>query len=385
MINEACSHGREAPALILKDLHDSQAGEYRHKCCVCAYHEGYRLGLTQARQPAGVMEECHAGLHLAKAIIDQLPESQAGEGRHKCAICAFHAGSEAARQQAPQTRGMTYKGFGDESKKYQKWARQALPILVAQAKARNTITYGQLALEMYIPNPRNLNMVLGAVGTELKNLSREWGEEIPPLNCLVVNKHERTPQQGIGFFMPPEEFEKQPRVRQQEILHELNWKIWDYPRWDDVLRYFKLEPIVPARSKVLQAIAKEAKYGKGGGETEDHRRLKEYVKENPQVIGLPKSLRGETEYMFLSNDEIDVLFKSSPNWVGVEVKGVRSDPVDIMRGIFQCVKYKALIEAAQRYEQVNVGGRVLLVLAGTLPPDLRRVLGLLKIELVEKI
>lgn len=280
---------------------------------------------------------------------------------------------------------MAYNGFGDESKKYQTRARLALPLLIAQAKARNTITYGQLALEMEMPNPRNLNMVLGAVGTELKNLGREWHEEVPALTCLVINKHEKTPQRGIQFHMPPEEFKKLPPASQEELLRHLNRDIWDYPRWDDVLRHFDLEPVVPARSKTLQAIAKEAKYGGNGGETEDHRRLKEYVKENPQLFGLPRSVSARTEYPFLSNDEIDVLFKSVPTWVGVEVKSARSDPSDIQRGIFQCVKYRALIEATQRYEQVQLASRVILVLGGTLPPELRTTVGLLNIELREKV
>lgn len=276
-------------------------------------------------------------------------------------------------------------GFGDGSKLYQQRAKNALPLLVAQAKAGNTITYGQLAREMDMPNPRNLNNVLGAVGDELKALSRTWGEEVPPITCLVLNKVKKSPQRGIGFHMPVEEFKKLPRASQNAILHELDRDIWAYPRWDDVLRHFRLAPAVPAKSPQLEAIANKAKHGKGGGETEDHRALKIYVKENPHVIGLPRNLKGETEFPFISADRIDVLFKSRSTWIGVEVKGVRSDDADIMRGIFQCVKYKALIEAAQRYEQVEIDSRVILVLGAKLPDVLRRIVGLLKIELKEQI
>ena len=117
------------------------------------------------------------------------------------------------------------------------------------------------------------------------------------------------------------------------MLNALNQDIWDYPRWDFRCSYFtcKVDPIVPAQSKIIQEIAVEVKYGRAGGETEDHRRLKEYVRANPEAVGLPKSLSGQTEYMFLSCDEIDVLFKSSPTWVGIEVTGPRSDAADIMR------------------------------------------------------
>jgi hypothetical protein len=271
------------------------------------------------------------------------------------------------------------------SKLYQKRAKQALPLLVAQAKAGNTITYGQLALEMEMPNPRNLNHVLGTVGDELKALSKKWKQKIPPINCLVINKQKKTPQRGIGFHMSADKFKKLSRSRQQEVLHELDRDIWDYPRWDDVLLHFRLPPAVPAKSRELQAIAAKAKYGKGGGETDDHRKLKEFVKGNPQVLGLSARLNGEKEYSFLSADKIDVLFRSSSKWIGVEVKGIRSDEADIMRGIFQCVKYKALMEAAQRFEQADVDSRVMLVLGGKLPQPLRRVVALLKIEVKEEI
>ena len=392
-----CKHGSTAPDHILREIHESQEGIrggeliWRHKCCVCAFARGEELARTQAQAPSGKCECKTTLLRAPEDILYALPISQAGSsglGRHQCAICALHAGFKAASARTSGTSSAAYPGFGDESKKFQKRAREALPLLVAQAKARNTITYGQLALEMGMPNPRNLNMVLGALGTELKKLSREWDEEVPPLNCIVVNKHDRTPHQGIGFYMPPEEFRKLSAGRQQEILHELNRSIWDYPSWDDVLIHFKLEPLVPARSKSLQAVeksVKEAKYGKSGGETEEHRRLKEYVKENPQLLGISRSLRGKIEHMFLSNDEIDVLFKCTSTWVGVEVKGVRSDSPDIMRGIFQCIKYKALLEASQRYEQVEVDSRVVLVLGGALPQELRSVVGILNIEFVENV
>jgi len=149
--------------------------------------------------------------------------------------------------------------------------------------------------------------------------------------------------------------------------------------------YANVGSVLTAKSLSLPAIAKQAKYGRAGGETEDHRRLKEYVKSNPRLIGLSKTAHGESEYLFLSSDAIDVLFKSPQIWVGVEVKSARSDPPDIMRGIFQCMKYKALMEATQKYERQGAGTRVVLVLGGNLPPELRAIVRLLEIELREKV
>jgi hypothetical protein len=380
MTTETCRHNHNAPTAILTRLHESQAGKHRHKCCVCAYHEGRQVALKKKAQPAGDMQRCHAGRFLSKPFLRKLPQSQAGEGRHKCAICAYHAGFRTAREQGAASTELSYKGFGDGTKKYQQRAREVLPLLVALAKSRNTITYGRLAPMIDMPNPRNLNAVLGAVGTELRNLGREWREKIPPLNCLVLNKHLKTPREGIQFYMAPAKFARFSHAKQQKILHALYEAVWNYPRWDAVLHHFNLEPVMPAKSKTLQAIANQAKYGRGGVETKDHRRLKEYVKAHPHVVGLPKSLRGKTEFEFRSSDKIDVLFRSSSVWVGVEVKSLRSDELDLMRGIFQCVKYKALIEATQKLEQPKAYNRVILVLAGALPPKLRSVAVQLQVD-----
>src|SRR4051794_35751946 len=83
---------------------------------------------------------------------------------------------------------------------YQRKAREALPILVRQAEACRPITYGDLAEEIGMPNPRNLNLPLGSIGQTLENLSKRWREKIPPLQCLVVNKNTGLPGEGIDWF-----------------------------------------------------------------------------------------------------------------------------------------------------------------------------------------
>ena len=72
--------------------------------------------------------------------------------------------------------------FGDRP--YQVRARAALPILVRQVDAREPITYTDLAKELGMPNPRNLNWVLGSIGETLLDLSRKWNETIPLINTL---------------------------------------------------------------------------------------------------------------------------------------------------------------------------------------------------------
>lgn len=68
--------------------------------------------------------------------------------------------------------------WGD--KLYQQRARKALPFLVRQAIVGETIFYSDLAEELEMPNARNLNYVLGCIGTTLEELAEETEEEIPP-------------------------------------------------------------------------------------------------------------------------------------------------------------------------------------------------------------
>lgn len=46
------------------------------------------------------------------------------------------------------------------NKLYQIRAREALPLLVRQAHSAQTIFYSDLAAELKMPNPRNLNLFL---------------------------------------------------------------------------------------------------------------------------------------------------------------------------------------------------------------------------------
>ena len=76
------------------------------------------------------------------------------------------------------------------------------------------------------------------------------------------------------------------------------------------------------------------------------------------------------EHPFASGDRLDVLFKNGSEWVGVEVKGPASDDLDLKRGLFQCVKYQALLEAEQRLLQQGVNCRMILAICQTLPKTL---------------
>ena len=94
-----CQHDKTAPDEILESLHENQAGAQRHKCTECAFEEGYQRGRI-SQYPLEGNEECQQQRRGSTEVMDALPESQAGPGRHKCCICAYHAGFARGRSMA---------------------------------------------------------------------------------------------------------------------------------------------------------------------------------------------------------------------------------------------------------------------------------------------
>lgn len=88
---ETCDHGNSAPLEVVTTLAEYQGGVGRHKCVICAYQAGVN-DANRGEQVAADMETCLHGKSAPFSTISGLQESQAGAGRHKCAVCAYHAG-----------------------------------------------------------------------------------------------------------------------------------------------------------------------------------------------------------------------------------------------------------------------------------------------------
>jgi len=260
------------------------------------------------------------------------------------------------------------------NKPYQERARSALPLLVRQAEAKKPILYSDLALELGMPNPRNLNYPLGSIGKTLELLSEAWGEDVPPIQCLVINKNTGLPGEGIAWFLHkgsvsgifPDDFGKLPKKKQREIVEAELQKVFYYPRWREVLAALSLEPATYDHADLLNEAVKYR-----GGESEAHKQLKEFVAKNPGLVGLSSATpKGETELKLLSGDVLDVSFAKNGHWLAAEVKSQISGEQDILRGLFQCVKYRAVMEATLIAEGAHPSVEAVLVLEGTLPPTL---------------
>jgi hypothetical protein len=125
--------------------------------------------------------------------------------------------------------------------------------------------------------------------------------------------------------------------------------------------------------------------GNGSGQSEEHKRLKYFVAGHPQILDLPVQLSGKPEYPLPSGDTVDVLFEHRRELIAVEVKSGLSPEADMVCGIFQCIKYRAVLEALQASRELPQNARGLLVLEGSLPKNLVSLKNMLGVEVHEKV
>lgn len=276
--------------------------------------------------------------------------------------------------------------FSDRPLAYLAHARQCLPILIRQAKANQPITYNALAKELGMPFALNLNFVLGSIGKTLLQLSKEWGHEIPAIQTLVVEKGMGLPGKGLWSLLSPrQEFKKLTRRQKRELMEAECLKAYLYPEWGRVLDACGLLPLDPSLIEE-DAEPPTPKMG-GSGEGEAHLKLKEFIASHPEalkpIVQVPSRLRGETESDLPSGDSVDVVFRWSKNIIAVEVKSSRSDEADLRRGLFQCVKYQAVLDAWMRAQERPDDVQTVLVLEGLLPKCLSPLQHVLGIEVLE--
>ena len=264
-------------------------------------------------------------------------------------------------------------------KLYQQRARIALPILVRQAMASKKIYYGDLAEEIEMPNARNLNLVLGCIGDAISELNELKPEEerIPFVNSVVVNKETGLPGDSVHIIRQELDSRQKLIIVNNELAD-----VFSYAKWTSLLDEFGLQmpdPIGLNQSEVATSH-------RSSGESEEHSQLKIYVAQHPEIVGLKKSLGpGETEVELPSRDIPDVLFQNSGCRIAVEVKSHKSNEGDFKRGLFQCVKYLAILKACRSIEIGNYEVDSLLAIERQLTNDLIKIKNTLGVKVFENI
>ncbi len=224
-----------------------------------------------------------------------------------------------------------------EDEKNKKYALLILPHLVKAAQLRDTITYKQLGTKVGL-FWRQVGTVLGYIRDRICA-----PRKLPKINAIVINEAKKLP--GEGFLEGGRAGLTDEEYRQQ--YERLRNDVFRYSHWDELLHSLGLQPL----GKTPEDLDKEArkhsemlKRGKARGESPEHRMLKQYVAGNPKAIGIEKIESRDVEYDFVSEDTCDVVFGlGDAGYAVVEVK--KGERGELVKGIYQAIKYRALMAA----------------------------------------
>lgn len=239
----------------------------------------------------------------------------------------------------------------------------SIPILVRWAQNGCTSNaYRELIKELGMSKYSGIGHILGRIEDVIDALRKETNEPIPTLNALVRGK-DGLPSYGFSYVYA--EYDSYPPVVKKALVNAENAKAIEYEHWDTVLRQLCLKPCVIYSQTDEDAI----RFGEhvGTGEGPQHKALKEYICANPESIGIRNVVKRDMEYPLLSGDRLDLYFEQKDGTrIAVEVKSKTSADYDVLRGIYQCVKYKAILDAENKAHGDFRKTRTLLVVESAL-------------------
>lgn len=264
------------------------------------------------------------------------------------------------------------------TKRSQELVGQIIPILVGWAKYGLTNkTYGDLIQALGYTRFSGIGDQLGNVETVMRELRKRTGEDVPTLNALVMTPKEGIPSDGFDFVYP--NYNGLSLSEKKVFVAGINEQAYKYEKWDWVLDQLGLQPSIIITEQELESISVHC----SGGEGKEHKAIKEYVYKHPESLGITSVIRKETEHPLPSGDRLDVYFETSDSRYAIEVKPSTSPDDDIIRGIFQCVKYKAILEAMRKLEYGRYAISTLLVVAGSMSDRNKLLAEALEIKYVE--
>lgn len=237
--------------------------------------------------------------------------------------------------------------------------RHLFDYLLPHIATNSTITYGEIAewLARDLGIPRIFTTQIGHVTGTLMNRILEIDASAPLLNLLVVNVKGIPGKGANGFirdrFGLPGKGDS-PIPNREDYIEKEASRVFTFRRWPRIYRrLFKTAPPEIDPATLVQGTEEDGKppattKGGHGGPAEGpaHKALKAYILANPPCVGAPAEPdKSEDEYLLLSADEIDVVFEHGDAAYLVEVKAANSDEADLRRGVYQCVKYRAVYHA----------------------------------------
>ena len=227
--------------------------------------------------------------------------------------------------------------------------------LIQTARQRGTMTYGRakVRLESECGFEAVFTVAVGRVAGAAMNKILEVVPDAPLLNVLLVQAGTSLPGSGAVQYLadryPGRRWLRKGDAhkdgRWRDLIEEEAARVYGYKHWNTVYRQIYDIPL-PAPSEIPEGKERHGKRRRGGGEGPNHKALRLRVTEEPSLVR--RGLRPEntdTEVELLSGDRVDVVSASNDGTVAIEVKSRDSDVNDVERGVYQCVKYRAVLEA----------------------------------------
>lgn len=249
--------------------------------------------------------------------------------------------------------------------------------LIATALDGAKMTYGQVKRRLEAEEGFSTIFAtrIGLVAGELMNRIQEVDQNAPLINVLVVNQTDGLPSKGAGSFMATRFKNPRLNARNYKALCPGKWREYFERAAAEVYAYspeawadlYERTFGAPLAQKAIETerdkrqSGNEVDFGTGagkygaGGEGEHHKALRMWVFENPGKVGRGFSrARTETEFNLDSGDRIDAVYHLPDRTIVLEVKSRISNEVDLRRGVFQCIKYRAVKTAMDVRTEVPV-------------------------------
>jgi len=232
--------------------------------------------------------------------------------------------------------------------------RYAMAFLLNSLSRDPFVTYGRIAehLEPRMEIPKIFSPHIGHVVGPMQSKIHKVDPDAPLLNALA------TRQNGIPGDGAEEHINNKYRKGKKRKWADLSDKkkrklikiilqdVRRYSKWNEI--YEELFGESATENYPEEDFKEGAGKGFGGGESDAHKALKNWVADNPTKVGVPENFdKIVIEAPLLSGDIVDVMFSDGNSFYPVEVKSIISTDDDLRRGLYQCVKYRAVQEAQE--------------------------------------